>query len=516
MPVICTGGHEGHGRTRLVSALTGVSIDRLDRKAGADASADAVYATLKLNGDGSAIVADAPGASSAIDSFITASYSAALFVLAVSGNEGSMPQTYEHMNIFRMLGVDRGVVAVTKWDLVSPDARDQVLDEIDGLLNYTGFKDIPVLPVSAISGEGVGELHNHIGKIYKEFSRTGIREGATRFCVERVLTVRSIGTVATGVLWSGVLRKGDKVISLPARRQGTVRTVQVLDRPVPSMSAVERIAVGLEGIPAAEIERGDVLVLESENHPPTFAVEADIELLKTAQIIGRRTDLVVHHCACSTAARLTPLANRDDMLYPGTEARVRVRLERPLVVVEGDTFVLRSEGGGETIGGGVVTDIAPRKWRRIDYEEQARHDSKKKKQMGGSRIRSGQDLMVENLNETHQALRLLEMDGYSPRTAAMLAEAINISLPKTRELLAELASKQWLVELGDGIFCHPQALERARDQILSICDEDGGIRPVKVQSLLKVSQKYARLILKHFEQGGHIERRGKFYERTES
>ncbi len=517
VPVVAIGGHAGHGKSRLAAALAGIDVDRLQRRGGRDDdSKETFYATLNLSRQERVTLVDNPGASVAVNSFLSKVFGASCFVLAISGAEGPMPQTYEHLHILKLLGIESGIVAITKWDLVSATAHEQVHREVDELIAYAGYKDVPVVSVSAETGTGIDELRNEVGTLCRRSTKGGDEDRPTRFFVDRVLTVRSVGAVATGTLKSGALCRGDAVIALPARTQGKVGSIQVLDKGVKSVGAVERIAIGLGGISADEIGHGDVLVLESENHPPTFTIEADIELLKTAQIVRRRTGLTVHLGSSSTPAKVTPLPDRNRAVDPGTESHVRIRLERPLVMVEGDRFLLRSAAGAETVGGGVVTEAASRKWIRIDEEELGRGaTSKKEKRKGGPRVLSGHDMVVEHLNEAHQAQRLLEMDGYSPRTAAMLAEVINLTQTKTKRLLRELAGQGSLTELDDSIFINSRVLEDAREKVLDACDEKGGIKPFGIQSLLGVSVKYARLFIENFEGRKDIEKSGKVYVRCQ-
>lgn len=516
VPVVGIGGHSGHGKSQLVAALTGMDIDRLHSQSGGDESKETFYATLSLSQHERVTLVDNLGTSEAVSSLLSTVFGASSFVLAVSGAEGPMPQTYEHLHIFKLLGIESGIIAITKWDLVSTSARDQVRSEVDELIDYTGYKEIPVVHISATEGTGIDELRDRLGAVCSNPTETDGDDCPMRFYVERVLTVRSVGVVATGTLRSGVLSRGDALIVLPARKQCTVSSIQVLDTGTKSVRSVERIAIGLGGISAEEIERGDVLVLERENHPPSFTVEADIELLKTAQIIRSRTELTVHNGSSSTPAKVTPLPNRNRALDPGTQAHVRVRLERPLVVVEGDRFILRSGAGVETVGGGVVTDAASRKWIRISKDNADRGaDSKKGKRKGGPRVLSGHDMVVEHLNEAHQALRLLEMDGYSPRTAAMLAEAINLTPTKTKRLLRELAGQGSLTELDHAIFINSRVLEGAREKILEACDGKGGIKPVEIQGLFGISVKYSRLLIEKLEDSKDIVRSGKAYVRRQ-
>ena len=253
MPLtVGTAGHIDHGKTTLVEALTGKNTDRLPQERERGISIDLGYAPLGLPDGTQLSVVDVPGHERFVRTMVAGASGIDLFLLVIDANEGARPQTHEHLAILRLLGIDRGVVALTKIDAVDEETLELARAEAEELL-----PGVAVVAVSARTGAGLDELRAALAAVAVERDRS---QAPTRLYVDRVFTLRGIGTVATGTLWSGSIGEGDELRAEPGGRTVRVRSVQVHDRPVARAEAGQRVALALPGVERHELRRGDALV----------------------------------------------------------------------------------------------------------------------------------------------------------------------------------------------------------------------------------------------------------------
>ncbi|HEX2232271.1 MAG TPA: selenocysteine-specific translation elongation factor, partial [Thermoleophilaceae bacterium] len=351
-----TAGHIDHGKTELVRALTGRDTDRLPEEHERGISIELGYAQLELPGGRRLSVVDVPGHERFVRTMVAGATGIDLFLLCVAADDGVMPQTREHAVVLRQLGVARGVVAVTKADLADPArAASEAAELVPGATTVA---------VSAVTREGLDAL---VAALAREASRAEPRAldsagaDAARLHVDRSFSLRGIGTVVTGTLWSGALAAADPVRILPSGLRGRVRSVQVHDRPVERAEAGQRVAVALAGVGRREITRGDVVAGLGATLEPTFLVDALVSVEQGARPLDDGERLHVHHGTRETPARIAPLEAQ--AIQPGGEALAQLRLEAPLVPERGDLFVLRRVAPPDTVGGGEVLDPRPRKHR---------------------------------------------------------------------------------------------------------------------------------------------------------
>src|SRR2546430_7416900 len=252
MPLtVGTAGHIDHGKTTLVEALTGKNTDRLQQERERGISIDLGYAPLELPGGTQLSVVDVPGHERFVRTMVAGATGIDLFLLVIDANEGARPQTHEHLAILRLLGIESGVVALTKSDIVDDETLELARAEAEELV-----PGAPVVAVSARTGAGLDELRTALGSVATERVRA---DAPTRLYVDRVFTLRGIGTVATGTLWSGSIGEGDELQAEPGARTVRVRSVQVHDRPVERAAAGQRVAGALPGAGRPEPRRGDAL-----------------------------------------------------------------------------------------------------------------------------------------------------------------------------------------------------------------------------------------------------------------
>jgi selenocysteine-specific elongation factor len=336
-----TAGHIDHGKTWLVRALTGKDTDRLPEEQRRGISIDLGYAPLELPDGRRLSLVDVPGHERFVRTMVAGATGIDLFLLVIDAAEGARPQTLEHLAILRLLGVGRGVVAVSKADLVDAETLEIALEEARELV-----PEAEVVAVSAKTGEGLDALREALARAADAASARDPR-GAARLYADRVFTLRGIGTVVTGTLWSGTITEGDTLRIAPRGGDVRVRSVQVHDITVASASAGERVALGLPGIERRALHRGDALVT-----PGAFPVSyrLDVELEELVEIEGG-VRLSVHHGTSRIPARVARVGARTAQL----------RLEAPVVAARGDRVVLRAE---TTLGGATVLDPAPP--RRLD------------------------------------------------------------------------------------------------------------------------------------------------------
>lgn len=360
--ILGTAGHIDHGKTRLVRALTGVDTDRLAEEKRRGITIDLGFAALPLGDDVEAGVVDVPGHEGFIRNMLAGATGMDLVLLTVAGDEGVMPQTREHLAIVELLGVRRGVVAVTKSDLVEPAWLELVREELRDTLAPGPFSEWPVVAVSAATGEGldalVEALRETAGGVPARRS-----DDLFRLPVDRVFTVHGTGTVVTGTVWHGSLAADGSVLILPEGREARVRGLQVHGREAERAAAGQRAALALAGVDRGDLRRGSVLV-GGAGWSAQRMLTARVRVLEDSVWTLRHRQRVRFHLGTSEVmARLALLEGPE--ILPGETAWAQLRLEAAVVARAGDRFVLRSYSPMSTIGGGVVAEAAPLKRRRL-------------------------------------------------------------------------------------------------------------------------------------------------------
>jgi selenocysteine-specific elongation factor len=334
MPLtVGTAGHIDHGKTWLVRALTGKDTDRLPEERRRGISIDLGYAPLELPSGRRLSLIDVPGHERFVRNMVAGATGIDLFLLVIDAGEGARPQTHEHLAILRLLGIDRGVVAVTKADAVDEETLELAVAESRELVS------VPVVAVSAKTGAGLDELRDALDAIAVEAARPS---WPTRLYVDRVFTLHGIGTVATGTLWSGRLTEGDELRAEPDGRVVRVRSLQVHDEEVRQAEAGQRVALALPGVERRDLRRGDALVA-----PGAFPISYRLDVvLHELEPIEDGSRLMMHHGTSHTVARVVRAGGR----------YAQLRLAAPIVGARGDRIVLRTH---TTVGGGLVLDPAP-------------------------------------------------------------------------------------------------------------------------------------------------------------
>lgn len=356
--IIGTAGHVDHGKTALVKAMTGVDTDRLKEEKDRGISIELGFAFLNLPGGRRAGIVDVPGHERFIKNMLAGAGGFDLVLMVIAADEGVMPQTREHLDIIQLLQVNKGIVVLTKCDLVDEEWLDLVKEDIKEFLKGTVLEEAPVVTVSAVTGKGIPELLELIARAVEEIDPK-VGQGQPRLPVDRVFTITGFGTVVTGTLLSGVIKVGENVEVQPEGLSARVRSVQVHGEKVDSAEAGQRVAVNLAGLDVEQIGRGSV-VTGPKMIKPTQRVDVRLLLLKSAaRPIKNRSRVRFYLGTRETLGRVV-LLDREE-LEPGEMVYAQIVLEEQAVPVKGDRFVIRSYSPMRTIGGGTVIDPAPKR-----------------------------------------------------------------------------------------------------------------------------------------------------------
>jgi selenocysteine-specific elongation factor len=357
--VVCTAGHVDHGKSTLVRALTGMEPDRFEEERRRGLTIDLGFAWCELSSDQtgrSTTVAfvDLPGHHRFVSNMLAGAGSVAVALVVVSADDGPMPQTQEHLEILDVLGVEHGVVAVTKTDLVDDATVEFAVELAREALADTALAKAAIVPVSAETGASMSALREALLDVLAALPQDD-DEGRPRLWVDRSFSIRGAGTVVTGTLRHGSLSVDQDVVVLPGERAARVRGLQSLGRELRTAEPGSRVAMNLVGVGRGEVARGDAVV-RPRQWRQTDTVEAWVRALPGREI-SRRGDWHVHAGSGEWRAEVVPVDGR--AIGAGTDGFVRLHLARAAALRPGDHFVLRESGRQMTIGGGMVLDVAP-------------------------------------------------------------------------------------------------------------------------------------------------------------
>jgi selenocysteine-specific elongation factor len=598
-----TAGHIDHGKTALVRALTGVDTDRLPQERERGISIELGFARLQLPSGQSLSVVDVPGHERFVRTMVAGATGIDLFLLVVAADDGVMPQTREHVAVMELLEVPAGVVALTKADLVSDAQATAARVGVAELLADGPYARAPLVTVSAARGTGLDELRAQLEAAAGAAPSSGALSGPARLHVDRSFSLQGIGTVVTGTLWSGGVARGDSVRIEPGGRRARVRGIEVHSEPRERAGAGQRVALNLAGVDRSEVRRGEVVVAGDAAASAGHLLDVELRLLPGARPLRHGARVHVHHGTRETPARVAFLES--ELLEPGEQGLAQLRLERPLLAVTGDRFVVRSVAPADTVGGGRVLDPSPRRHGRGDVHvrrlralgsgdplellrveieragsglgDEGRADELRLLEAAGDAVAVGDrtrrwfaprlldraraDLLaaakagddprprsaaalahaagldadgagavLDSLSaegavtrrdggyapprDTPEppdpvACRLVELlaaDGLEPRSVDALAAEAEVSPAGARERLDRLAASGDVTRVKPGLYYHPAGLERARAEVVSLCEREGSATIASLRDRLATSRKYAQAVLEHLD-GARVTRR---------
>ena len=531
MPLtVGTAGHVDHGKTWLVRALTGKDTDRLPEEQERGISIDLGYAPLELADGRRLSLIDVPGHERFVRNMVAGATGIDLFLLVLDAAEGARAQTHEHLGILSLLGIERGVVAVTKADAVDAETLELALEEARELV-----PGAEVVAVSAKTGAGLDDLRAALGRAADLVLKQHNLDAPARLHVDRVFSLPGIGTVATGTLWSGSIGAGDLLRAEPRGLDVRVRSVQVHDVAVERAEAGQRVALALPGIERSRLRRGDTLGAPGA-YRTSFRLDVVLEELEP---IARGARLLVHHGTTSVPARIVRVGERFAQL----------RLAAPVVAARGDRVVLRGE---TTVGGGVVLDPAPprhadlERFERSERGEETIHAPV----LVGGEWRYADAWLAELEAELAAGIRVadpldpgitaptepwagdvlprlpferrgsrLYLPGAGPSLGPREAEAAAIEAQlaeaepgaaklEDRELARFLEGAGRLVRLGDGYAISAAAYQRARALVVEECTAAGRIALARFRDLAGCGRRDAQLLLERLDADGVTRRVG--------
>lgn len=418
--IVGTAGHIDHGKSALVEALTGTNPDRLEEEKRRGITIDLGFAFLGM-GDVRFGFVDVPGHERFVRNMLAGAGGIDVLLLVVSADESIMPQTREHFDICRLLGIPRGLVALTKSDLVEPEMLDLVRLEIEEFVRGSFLEGAPIVPVSARTGAGLDALKQELLKA----AVAAPAKDATRHFrlpIDRSFATKGFGTVVTGTLMSGTVRVKDEIELHPLGRLARVRGLHSGGQAIEQAFAGQRTAVNLAGVEHSEVRRGMVLSAPGVFHP-TRRIDARVSLLGSARPLRNRARVHFHQGSAEAIAEIILLGRSE--ISPGEEALAQLRLDEELLALPGDRFILRQFSPVITIGGGVVIDSGARRHKRSDS--------------------SATDLL-ETLESGNQLESLSALADASPRglTLQELLARTGWMEPQIRELAGELAAAKRL------------------------------------------------------------------------
>ena len=348
-------GHIDHGKSALVTALTGRAMDRLAEERRRGITIDLNFAPLELGNGAVAGVVDVPGHEDFVRTMIAGASGVDLALLVVAADEGIMPQTLEHLSVLEHLGVPHGIPVLSKCDLVECDWLDLVALELSERLAGSPIEFRSPACVSAKTGAGLDDLRRRIAECATAVAPRAAGD-LFRLPVDRAFSVAGVGTVVTGTAWSGRIRVGDEVALLPLGLRGRVRSIEMHGRAVERSEPGQRTAVGIVGVSRDGVARGSLLVAAGDAWEATGALDVELSLDTGAPApVVHRTRVRVHLGTAESIARVLPRA----AIEPGARGLARLTLETPVIARGGDRFVIRSFSPVSTIGGGVVLDPTP-------------------------------------------------------------------------------------------------------------------------------------------------------------
>ena len=366
--VLGTAGHIDHGKTAVVRALTGVDTDRLPEEKARGITIDLGFAPLDLPGGLRAGVVDVPGHEGLVRTMVSGATGIDLVLLVVAADEGVMPQTREHVAICELLGIGRGVVALTKCDVAAEDVQELAAEEVAELLSSTSLAGAPIVRVSAATGAGVEALREELAKTFAGATARTPRTGPPRLSIDRGFAARGFGSVVTGTLVGGPLRVGDAVEVFPGGPRGRVRGLQSHGASVECAEPGSRCAVNLQNVDLDDLSRGRV-VSAPDALAPTRTVDVRLAWLDVAPASDGAAAVEFLAGTAERRARAAPIGASS--FRPGSTGFARLHIEgEPVPLLPGDRFILRGFArtamGGSTLGGGVILDVAPPHRRRSD------------------------------------------------------------------------------------------------------------------------------------------------------
>jgi selenocysteine-specific elongation factor len=363
--ILGTAGHIDHGKTSLIKAVTGTNTDRLKEEQKRGITIELGFAALDLPSGRHLGIIDVPGHEKFVKNMVAGATGIDIVTMVIAADEGVMPQTREHMEICALLGVKHGMVVLTKIDMVDEEWLEMVTEDIREFTIGTFLEDAPIVPVSAVTGEGLPRFIEALDTLSEEVPERSA-SGLFRLPVDRVFTMKGFGTVITGTLISGKISVGETIMIYPGKITSKVRGLQVHNQSQETAEAGMRTAINFQGLEKAAINRGDMIAREN-TMIPSYMVDLELHFLASNKKPVKSRTQVRFHTGTSESMGNLILLDREELL-PGDTCPAQIRLEEPVSLIRDDRFVVRSYSPVRTIGGGKVLNPIPGKHKRFQQE----------------------------------------------------------------------------------------------------------------------------------------------------
>jgi len=502
---IGTAGHIDHGKSALVKRFTGIDPDRLKEEKIRGMTIDLGYAFYESRGGKRVGIIDVPGHERFVKNMVTGAASIDIVILVVAADDGVMPQTREHLEIMKVFGLKKGLVALTKIDLVDEEMLEMAIEDVKEFLAGSFLEEAPILPLSSTTSQGVDRFIDQLEALIDRVEHSS-PSGLFRMPVQRVFSAKGFGTVVTGVPISGQVQKGDSVEVLPQGFKGKVRGLQAFGQPCNEGRAGHRIAVNITDVDYREIHRGCTVTVPGFFKPTLFFEGHLTYFESTAFPLKNRTEVKVH-AGCSEEMGTVILMDTR-VLTPGQKGYIQVRLQRPLVVAPGDCFLIRRHSPATSLGGGTVIEASDRKAKRF---KEYILDPLKSKHF---------TLAEETASLLNFEMSRCKNGFFSP---VDIAVATGQSVEIVDEVVTQAISAGDLIEAGSGNYLHQKRYHELADEMLTVLDRLHQESPLKLhldiqalrnriklegqalQKLLKIMEKEKSVVL---SKGGYIQRAG--------
>ena len=438
-----------HGKTCLIRALTGIDTDRLKEEKKRGITIELGFAWMDFPKGERVGIVDVPGHEKFVKNMLAGVAGMDMVMLVVAADEGIMPQTVEHLDILSILGVRCGVIVITKTDAADPELTELVEEDIRELVKGTFLEDAPVVPVSVYRNQGIDRLRDTLYQLYRDLP--GHKETrAFRLPVDRVFTLKGFGTVVTGTLFGGRIKKEQEAYLYPENTSVKIRSIQVHETNVEEAHAGQRVALNLPDRKKQEIRRGDVVALKNSMYPTMMADVSLTVLRHTQRSVKNGSRVHVYHGTRELLGKVI-LLDRDE-LKAGETCYAQLRLEEETVLEKGERFVIRFYSPAETIGGGTVLDICPRKHKRNDQKV----------------------LEACRIKESGTREEMLELSAWehwgSFFTLEELAGRSALDKSGLKHTAEKLAKRKILVRLNENLYIHRQEMDFYRKRAEAVLD----------------------------------------------
>ena len=459
--IIGTAGHVDHGKTALIKLLTGIDCDTHKEEKQRGITINLGFSHITLPSGDSAGIIDVPGHRDFINTMVGGACGIDMVLLVIAADSGIMPQTIEHINIITALGIKKGVVALTKSDLVDKDLLEMAKYEITDYLANTTLKNAPVVGVSAITGEGKDELINTIQTLISEIEETE-KSNLFRMYIDRIFTVKGFGSVVTGSVLGGSIENGKDVYLLPSENQKLrIRSIERHGKPVEKVVAGDRAAINLIGLKNEDFQRG--MLITDKILKSTEMIDAYISTFASAYTLPLWASVIFISGTYECQARMH-IINKDE-IKPGQDAVVQIHFSKPGVMLVKDRFIIRNSSGEISLGGGYIIDASPLHHRR---RTPALVESLEQLSLSVLAENSAKDSVVSELKKE-----------FRPFTSQELAERMSMKMEEIREELKHSGAGFIVYPSGDSEILIAENYDRSfRDKVLKSLKEYHEKNPV--------------------------------------